>query len=142
MKEIILKNKKILSIVLVAVTIIFLVLIALNLTGTKRDAYQSMYDANEAMYDSYIDIANKYSSYGYSSQSQNYYSKAENIKYKMDDYGDEISALNLQLAIYAILAIGSSICVVLLLKVKNKFEPLAIQEVQEISKNADNEVPQ
>lgn len=70
MKEFILKNKKICCIISAALAILFVVLAILNLTGTKRSAYQAMYDANKTMYDTYIDAADKYSEYGYSSKAQ------------------------------------------------------------------------
>lgn len=116
MKEFILKNKKVSCIILVALAILFAVLAILNLTGTKREAYQSMYDANKTMYDTYIDVADKYSEYGYSAKAQNYYYKAQSEKDDMDKYQDELSSLNIELLAYGILTVASIVVLVLVLK--------------------------
>lgn len=121
MKDLILKNKKISCIISVALAILFFILAIANLTGVERTSYQAMYDANKSMYDSYIEVAEKYESYGYSSKAQSYYLKANSEKADLDRYQDKLSSLNIKLAIYAILAIGSATCFVLILKNKNEY---------------------
>lgn len=118
LKEFIFKNKKIVCIGLVALSILFLILIIANLSSAEREAYQAMYDANCELYDAYIDTAEKFDQYGQSSKAQTCYSKAYELDDKIERYGKELSSLNIQVAVLAVFMIGSIIGVILLLKKK------------------------
>lgn len=118
MKDLILKNKKIISIGLAVISILFLVLGFLNLTGTERNAYKAMYDANSSLYNTYIDAAGMYGGYGYSSKANQYYSEANSLDYKLDKYKAELTKLNIKLGICIALSGVSVVGAVLLLKIK------------------------
>lgn len=119
MKDFIFKNKKIVCIGLVGISILFVILAISNLSSTERGAYKSMYDANNELYEAYIDAAEQYEGYGYSSKSQTYYSKAHSIDEKLEKYKSELTSLNVQMGLYLVLAVGSFIGAVLLFKIKN-----------------------
>ena len=119
MKEFIFKNKKIVCIGLVGISILFVILAISNLSSTERGAYKSMYDANNELYEAYIDAAEQYEGYGYSSKAQTYYSKAHSLDEKLEKYKSELTSLNVQMGLYLILAVGSFIGAALLFKTKN-----------------------
>ena len=96
MKDFILKNKKIVCIVLGGISILFIILAIFNLTGTKRAAYKSMYDASNELYESYIDVAEKFERYGYSSKAQSYYSNAYELEDKLERYKSKMAGLNVK----------------------------------------------
>ncbi len=119
MMEFILKNKKIVCIGLVGISILFIILAISNLSSTERGAYKSMYDANNELRKTYIDAAEKSELYGYSSKSQSYYSEAYALDEKLEKYKSELTSLNVQMGLYLVFAVGSFIGAVLLFKVKN-----------------------
>lgn len=125
MKDFIFKNKKIVCIGLVAISIVFVILAISNLSSTERGAYKSMYDANNQLYEAYIDAAEQYEGYGYSSKAQTYYLKAYSLDEKLEKYKSELTSLNVQMGLYLVLAVGSFIGVVLLLKTKNNLNESA-----------------
>lgn len=118
MKKFILKNKKIACAGLLVLSVLFLILAITNLSSTKRDAYQSMYDANNELYETYIDAAEKFEQYGYSSKSQSYYSKAYALDDKLERYKSELTSLNVQLGLYVILSVTAMVGTVYLFKIK------------------------
>ena len=122
MKEFVLKYKKIVCLCLVALSVLFVVLSVSNLTDIKRDAYQAMYDANKALYDQYIELAEKFTRYGQSANARECYSKADELEYKVDKYKSEVDALNFQLGLYVVLAVGSLAGCIVLLKVKGNLQ--------------------
>lgn len=124
MKDFIIKNKKIVSVGLVVLSILFLILVISNLNSTKRGAYQSMYDANNELRETYIDAAEKFEEYGYSSKAQTYYSKAYALNDEIERYKSELTSLNVQVAIFALLAVASGITVVWLVKKKENVNSL------------------
>lgn len=128
MKDFILKNKKIVCIGLVGISILFIILAVFNLSSTERGAYKSMYDANNELREAYIDAAEKSELYGYSSKSQLYYSKAYALDEKIEKYKSELTSLNIQMGLYLVLAVGSIIGVVLLFKIKSDLSESAVMQ--------------
>lgn len=128
MKDFILKNKKIVCIGLVGISILFIILAVSNLSSTERGAYKSMYDANNELREAYIDAAEKSELYGYSSKSQLYYSKAYALDEKLEKYKSELTSLNIQMGLYLVLAVGSIIAVVLLFKIKSDLSESAVMQ--------------
>lgn len=118
MKEFIFKNKKIVCVGLVAVSILFLILAISNFNSTERGAYQSMYDANNELRETYIDAAEKFEQYGYSSKAQSYYSKAYALDDKLERYKSEITSLNMQMGLYVILSATATAGAIWLFKIK------------------------
>ena len=118
MKEFIFKNKKIVCVGLVAVSILFLILAISNFNSTERGAYQSMYDANNELRETYIDAAEKFEQYGYSSKAQSYYSKAYALDDKLERYKSEITSLNMQMGLYVILSVTATAGAIWLFKIK------------------------
>ena len=128
MKDFIFKNKKIVCIGLVAISIVFVILAISNLSSTERGAYKSMYDANNELRESYIDAAEKSELYGYSSKTQLYYLKAYALDEKLEKYKSELTSLNVQMGLYLVLAVGSLIGAVLLLKIKSDLNESAVMQ--------------
>ena len=128
MNDFIFKNKKIVCIGLVAISIVFVILAISNLSSTERGAYKSMYDANNELREAYIDAAEKSELYGYSSKSQLYYSKAYALDEKIEKYKSELTSLNIQMGLYLVLAVGSIIGVVLLFKIKSDLSESAVMQ--------------
>lgn len=120
MKEIIIKNKKISSVVLGAIAILFFVLTIANLQSTKRNAYQTMYDANYELYSSYIEYAERYEELGYSSKAQELYSKAHSTKEDVARYKKDLTGLNIQAAVFVVLAVGAIGGIVFIFKTKDR----------------------
>lgn len=118
MKEFIFKNKKIVCVGLVAVSILFLILAISNFNSTELGAYQSMYDANNELRETYIDAAEKFEQYGYSSKAQSYYSKAYALDDKLERYKSEITSLNMQMGLYVILSATATAGAIWLFKIK------------------------
>ena len=128
MKEFVFKNKNIVCIGLVGISILFIILAISNLSSTERGAYKSMYDANNELRETYIDAAEKSEQYGYSSKSQLYFSEAYALDEKLEKYKSELTSLNVQMGIYLVLAVGSLIGAVLLFKIKNDLNESAVKQ--------------
>ena len=111
-----------------AISIVFVILAVSNLSSTERGAYKSMYDANNELRESYIDAAEKSELYGYSSKSQLYYLKAYALDEKLEKYKSELTSLNVQMGLYLVLAVGSLIGAVLLLKIKSDLNESAVMQ--------------
>lgn len=112
------KNRKLLSIALALLALIFVILAILNFTSDERKVYKVLYDGTEKMYSSYEDLAEKYEGYGYSSKANELSNSARDYKEKMDDYGGKLTTLNIGAAVYIILAVACIGAIVYLLKEK------------------------
>ena len=121
MKDFILKNRKIVSVGLLVLSILFLILVISNLNSTEREAYQSMYDANNELYETYIDAAEKYEQYGYSSKAQSYYSEAYALDEKIERYKSELTSLNIKMGLYVVLSVVAIAGSIWLFKIKINF---------------------
>lgn len=120
MKGFVFKNKKILSVVLAALSILFLVLMIINLTSVERDAYQMLYDNSSVLYDTYREYADSFEGYGYSSKAEEFNSEANDNRIMMTKYENKLFILNMQVAVYAVFMVGSLVGIIIVLKTKKE----------------------